>query len=554
MIAGCSGPAKPPAPAGPEEAILAKMSLDEKIGQLFMPGFNGREMNDTIRDAVVNYRLGGFIFMAPRNVLNRKQAARLTADIQSLAKSTGTGIPLLFSIDQEGGIGSHINMLTGGVDTPGNLALGAAVDPHVTYLSYKIMSDDLNAYGIHMALAPVLDLLINKGNTMNHVRSFGSDAEKVSARAAESVRGLQDNGSIACVKHFPGKGETTVDSHKSAPVNRWDRAKCEKTILAPFRAAIEAGADSVMIGHEIYEGLDAKNVATVSKKIITGLLKKEMGFEGLVITDSITMGGVTKSMDAIDASVLAIAAGADMILFAGDSPNNYIKGTAAMKAALESGKLDMERIDDAVRRILRVKIKYGLFEEKEQMPPPVYANLKKENLKLSRDLARKTIAIVKNEGGLLPLDRDKADRYLLVTPKTFFTVPLMESLFPIGTTLGIKVKKIAPEIRLSEFDLSTIELDTRQAIERSRDADVIIVGTILAYFSDEISGMVRQLKATGKPVVVVGLSVPYDLEKFPDVDAFICSFSPRSVSLEAVAEALFGKFEPEGELPVGVDM
>lgn len=535
-------------------SVFASLTLDQKLGQLFMPGVEGLQMNDDLRALLTENHLGGVILFGGRNVMNRTQSAAFTGDLQTVSRAANNGVPLLISIDQEGGVGSHVNMLTGGVDTVGNMALGASPDVEDTYASYAIMADDLRAYGINMALAPVLDVLLNKDNTMNHIRSFGADPAAVAARGVRAVAGFQDNGVIACVKHYPGKGDTPVDSHKAAPLTDEDRDTLERTILAPFRAAIGAGADSVMINHEIYTALDPGVVATVSPAIITGLLKDDMKFHGLVITDSITMGGVTKTINKVDAAYLSIKAGADMILFAGTGADSYVDSIAMLKEKIQTGELDMARVDDAVMRVLRIKNKYGLFDSAPAEHPDAYMQRKKDNLKKARGIARRTITIVKNNGAL-PLDAARADRILVVAPGAFFTVPLMESTFPVGTDLATKMKHYAPGVRAVIYDLKTIDRDTQKALAAAADADVIVVGSILAYFSPEISRMVRRLKSeTGKPVVVVGLSVPYDLERFPEVDAFVAAYNPRSVSLEAAVEVLFGKIQPAGVLPVSVDI
>ncbi|MFH1537373.1 MAG: glycoside hydrolase family 3 N-terminal domain-containing protein [bacterium] len=526
------------------------MTLDRKVGQLFMPGINGQRITDEISALIKENYLGGIILFGGKNVMGRAQSAKFTADLQRVAMENG-GVPLLISIDQEGGVGSHVNLVTGGVDTVGNLALGASTDVNDTYLSYAIMADDLRAYGINMDLAPVLDVLLNKDNTMNHIRSFGAGPEAVSERAVAAVKGLQDNGVVACVKHFPGKGDTPVDSHHSAPVTDEDRETLERTILAPFRAAVGAGADSVMINHEIYTALDPGVVATVSEPIITGLLKDEMGFEGLVITDSITMGGVTETMSAVGAAYLSIKAGADMVLFAGDSPKSYVDSIALIKEKIAGGELSMERVDDAVRRILRVKKKYGLFDNPAPTPADEYRERAEKNLAESRRIARNTITVVKNNG-VLPLDRDGAERILVVCPGSYFTVPLMEMVFPVGTSLASKMKKVAPGVKVVTYDLKSLERDTAKALEQSEEADTIVFGSIHAYWSPEIAEFAGKLIDTGKKFVGVGLSVPYDLEKFPEADAFIAAYNPRSVSLEAAVEVLFGRTEARGVLPVGV--
>lgn len=532
--------------------ILSRMSLDEKIGQLFMPGIPEQFLTDKTAKNIREFHLGGVILSAGKNVKTRAQTVALTRELQKAALSSGANIPLLISIDQEGGVGSHINMLTGGVDTVGNLALGASGDPKDTYLSYKIMADDLKAYGINMALAPVLDLLLNKGNTMNHIRSFGEFPELASKLAPQAVKGFQENGIVACAKHFPGKGETEVDSHKFAPQNKSDLRFIREKILAPFRSAVKAGVDSIMTGHELYPALDPDHVSTISYKIITELLKKEMEFEGIVITDSITMGGVSEFHSSDEAAVLAIKAGADMILFAGDSPSAFQKAIQKIKMAIQDGSLSLERIDDAVKRILKVKLKYGLFDNKSATPKDVYAKQKKENYALSLKIARKTITLLKNDKNILPLPSDGSKKILVVTPKPFATVAMMDTVFPVGTSLGVAVTSVMPEAAVVEYDLSSLKTDVEKILKAADSADVIVFGSFHAYFSDEISELPKKLKSMEKPVVVVGLTVPYDIERFPQVDAFLAAYNPRSVSLVAAVEALFGKITPAGKPPVSV--
>ncbi len=536
------------------EEILSKMSVDEKIGQLFMPGFPDPSLKDETKKFIQETHLGGVIVFAPKNVMNRAQTVRLTKQLQETAKSSGAKVPLLISIDQEGGVGSHVNMLTGGVDTAGNLALGASGNPEDTYASYKIMAQDLRAYGINMALAPVLDLLLNKDNPMNHVRSFGESPELAAKLAPSAVRGFQENGILACAKHFPGMGATDVDSHKSAPRIAESIKFMREKILAPFDAAVKAGLDSVMIGHGIFTVLDNDHVATVSQKIITDFLKKEMGFKGIVITDSITMGGVSESIKSDEASYLSIKAGADMILFAGDSTDAVTKAIARVKIAIEKGELDISRVEDAVRRVLNIKIKHGLFSEMKTPSKEEYKKQKEENYKASVAIARKTVTLVKNEKNIIPLSADGSKKILVVCPRSMVSVAMMDMVFPVGTTLGLAIRAQMPEAAIAEYDLVSIENDKQKAVSLAKSADVIIVGSFHAYFSPEITALVKTLKATGKPVVVVGMTVPYDLEKFPEVDAFLAIYNPRSVSLIAAAEALFGKIKPQGKLPVSVKL
>ena len=272
---------------------LKRMTLEEKVGQMMMVGFYGSDPTSDIRRLIEESHAGSVILFAySDNIQTPDQTARLNNGLQAIASGTRLGIPLIIATDQEGGVVAR--MTEGATELPGNMALGAGRDPEGSYRAAQLTAKELRAVGIQMNLAPVLDVNVNPENPVIGVRSYGESPRLVSKLGAAAIRGSQKNGVIATAKHFPGHGDTDVDSHLGLPVIDKSRAELEKTEFVPFRRAIREGIDAIMTAHIHIPALDdtPELPATLSKPILTGLLRKEMGFQGLIITDSMTMSGV----------------------------------------------------------------------------------------------------------------------------------------------------------------------------------------------------------------------------------------------------------------------
>src|SRR5579872_7226048 len=398
------------------DATLQKMSVDEKIGQLLFTTYHG-ELTPTdsatyakIVHDVVDLHCGGFInvtHITPMGI-EKSQAyatAVLNNQLQSKAK-----LPLLIGADFERGTGMRLD---DGTSFPTAMALAAAGTPADAYTMGKITALEARAVGIQWIYAPVSDVNNNPGNPIINTRSFGEDPQKVAEYVTQFVRGVQENGGLATAKHFPGHGDTAADSHIDLPVIRADRERLESLELVPFRAAIAAGADSVMTGHLSIPSLepDPNTPATLSSNILTGLLRKELGYQGLVVTDAMDMGGITVRFAPGEAAVRAFTAGADALLM----PPVPDAAIDALRDAVKSGRISHERLDASVRRILQAKARIGLYKERLVDLNALNKHFGKvEWQREAQEISEIGVTLLRDTAHRLPLDETKPTRALLV--------------------------------------------------------------------------------------------------------------------------------------------
>lgn len=360
-------PALTPVPEpDPLAEQLAAMTVEEKVGQLLIGGFEGTEIGDQATRLVQEYQVGGLILYG-RNIAGAGQLVTLTNGLKAL---NGDGIPLFLSIDQEGG----------GVDrmppevrrTPGAYCVGQTGSVPAAQSYGDVLAAECAAFGLNLDFAPVLDVWSNPGNTVIGQRAFSADARTVAGLGPAAARRMMDQGIIPAVKHFPGHGDTVVDSHVGLPVVDKSPEELEKTELIPFRAAIQsAGTDgqvpAVMVAHILLTQLDPERPASLSPAVVTGLLREELGFAGAVLTDDLTMGAVTQSYGLVEAAVLAVEAGCDILLVC-HGPDSVPAVRTALLEAAASGRITAERLDESVYRILRLKTEYALTNEPVSPP------------------------------------------------------------------------------------------------------------------------------------------------------------------------------------------
>ncbi|MGV9775992.1 beta-N-acetylhexosaminidase [Streptosporangium sp. NPDC003464] len=392
MVAGCAGagatpPVRPAAgqvadaatgatpapPATPKpsggsqvEAVLGRMSVEDKVGQLFMPVLYGAAADTTSGEnqarfgvgtpakAVAKYRPGGVIlFPWAGNVKNARQIVALTNGLQKASPE----IPLLIGADQENGRVSRLAPLV--TDMPGASVIGSTGDPSLARKAAEVTGTELRALGINLDFAPVADVNINPRNPVIGPRAYGSDPKKVAPMVAAAVQGFHDAGIASTAKHFPGHGDTNVDSHTGLPVIQHSLSQWSKLDAPPFAAAIGKNIDAIMSAHVVMPKLDPSgDPATLSKPILTGLLRQKLGFDGVVSTDALDMAGVRKKYGDGQVAVRAIQAGADLLLMPPDFPTAY----QAVLAAVKSGKISAARLDQSVRRLLKLKAARGLLD------------------------------------------------------------------------------------------------------------------------------------------------------------------------------------------------
>jgi beta-N-acetylhexosaminidase len=500
--------------------LVRQMPLDEKIGQLFVPAFGSR---DEALSMIKQYHVGGFIYF-PANTQTPRQTAKLSNTLQRAAK-----IPLLIGVDEEQGTVSRLPYLT---RFPGNMALGATRRPDDVRTAARITGTELRAVGINQDYAPVADVNVNAANPVIGVRSFGSDPTLVAQLVGAAVDGYRSAGVAATAKHFPGHGDTTTDSHTGLPVIRHSRATWEKLDAPPFRAAIAHGVDAIMSAHIVVRGLDRSgDPATLSAKVLTGALRDTLGFQGVIVTDSLRMTGARRRYGDAAAAVRAVKAGADQLLM----PPNLPQAFQAVRRAVRDGSIPRQRLDSAVTRILRLKEQRGLFSGHLASPDKADRIVGAAAHKAAaRQVAEHSITLVKNEGAALPL---RGKRVFVTGPDS---APLAAALRRQGVSLVDTIQ--AADIAV----LTTVDTARDVTQDITQDATprgVQNAGTALA---SDVRGLGH------RPVVVAALGRPYDLGNTGRAKAALTTYSTNAASINALAKVLTGSVRPTGKLPVAI--
>ncbi|WP_166668501.1 beta-N-acetylhexosaminidase [Halanaerobium saccharolyticum] len=521
------------------EYKLENMSLEEKVGQLFQIGFSTSAVSDQVRDMIENYHVGGVIYFS-RNIENPAQTAELSNKLQQLAVNSGSEIPLFISADQEGGTVTRLN---GATHFPGNMALGAANDQNLTEDVAKFTAVELRNLGINVNLAPVLDVNNNPENPVIGVRSFGEDPELVAELGAAYIKGLQSKGVIATAKHFPGHGDTDTDSHLDLPIIKHQRSRLDRVELYPFKKAIEAGVDSIMTAHVYFPAIENNQgiPATLSKSVLTGLLRNELNFEGLIITDCMEMDAIVKTFGTVEGAVKTIEAGSDTVLVS----HSYQRQKNAIEAVIEavkSGRISEKRIDASVKRILTLKGKIINLEQIDQANPD-QIDFKKHQ-KTAQKLAEKALTLVKDEG-VFPIKNIEQKKVSVIDFK-MERVSLTEDE---GKKSNLFVDYLSQEINKFEYiRLQNMTLSTA-AKQKLEDSDLIIVCTYNATANRYQAELAEKLAENNK-VLVLALRNPYDYQFIEKTQAFITTYDHSPANQRAAADFILGKIEAEGKLPV----
>lgn len=362
-LTGCSNtpsdlpspnPSEPP--ADPIGELIDTMSLDEKVGQLVIVGLDGYEMDDNTRQMIDNRFVGGFVLFSK----NIKDAPQTQSLINSLKITNQKNkLPLFISVDEEGGLVSRLPKEF--KKLPTNKKIGEKNDSDLCYKIGTLTADAIKQFGYNMNFAPVLDIFSNPKNTVIGSRAFGSNPETVSSLGIRTMQGIKDGGVVSVVKHFPGHGDTLVDTHMGLARVDYDLERLNSFELIPFKTAIDSGADAVMVAHIIMDKIDSLNPATMSYEVVTGLLRNKLGFDGVVITDDMTMGAIVKNYDIAEAAVTSINAGCDIILVCHENQNST-KVIDGIKQAVTNGVITEERLNQSLRRILKLKQKYNISD------------------------------------------------------------------------------------------------------------------------------------------------------------------------------------------------
>lgn len=529
--------------------MLAGMTLEEKIGQMiagrYVAKFANRDSDDIkgLTDLITKQKVGGMVIFGGEVY----ETAELNNYLQSKAK-----VPLLIAADFEYGAAMRIN---GTTLFPPFMALGAADSEDLAYAMGKITASEGRAMGIHIDYAPVVDVNINPDNPVISTRSLGEDPERVSRLAGAFVRGLQENGMPATAKHFPGHGDTAVDSHSAMPTVSGDRSRLDRVELYPFARAIRAGVEVIMTAHLYVPALDPRPglPATLSPLIITDLLRKQMGFRGLIVTDAMGMGGITNTYAPGEAALKAVQAGVDMVLLPPDPP----AAVEALVKAVSSGIIPVSRIDESVRRILSLKARLGLHRDRyvdvSLLPVRVAS---KANLEQAALTFEKTVTLVKNEGHVLPLTATGPPRKVAV-----LSLSSDPDDYYAGRAFAREVQKRRPAALTFYADAFTGQEFIEEARAQAKGAQELVFAVfstlrtakgsvdLLPRHIDLIKQMAQERKGR---VIVISFGSPYFLRHFPDVDAYLCLYRSSPQAQETAAKAIFGEIDIAGRLPVSI--
>ncbi|MEU1267002.1 glycoside hydrolase family 3 protein [Streptomyces sp. NPDC005799] len=543
-------------------SLISRMTLPEKVGQLFVMRVYGHSATApdqadidanlkeigvrTAAELIAKYRVGGIIYFTwANNTRDPHQIAELSNGIQKASLSGPRGLPVLVTTDQEHGIvcrvGSPATLF------PGAMAVGAGGSRADARTLGRISGAELRAIGINQDYSPDADVNINPANPVIGVRSFGADPEAAAGLVAAEVAGYQRSSVAATAKHFPGHGDTTVDSHYGFPVITHSRELWEKLDAVPFRAAIRAGVDCVMTAHIQFSALDdSGDPATLSHPILTGVLRGELGYDGVVVTDSLAMEGVRTKYGDDRVPVLALKAGVDQLL----NPPNLSVAWNAVLTAVRDGELTEARLDESILRILRLKARLELFERPYVSRAGVDRVVgTKAHLAVADRIAERTTTLLVNQGSLLPLSPRTHAKLLVVGA---------DPASPSGTT-GPPTGVLARALTGLGFTASALSTGTApssatiaSAVVEARAADAVVVATYNVTAGSSQKTLAEQLAATGRPVVAIAVRNPYDVAQLPSVPAYLAAYSWTDVELRAAARVIAGKVAPRGRLPVPV--
>ena len=543
----------------------APSTLDEKIGQLFVYASTARFMNEASPEyralvhQVRDNHVGGVMWFLYSDVL---EAAFLNARLQSLART-----PLLLAADLEAGLGMRFHDTT---YWPWPMALGATGDPTLAEREARIIAREAREIGLNQIYAPVADVNVNPDNPVINVRSFGEDPEEVGRFVAAFVRGLQSEGVLATVKHFPGHGDTRTDSHRSLPILEASPERLAAVELVPFRAAIAAGVASVMTAHLSVPSLDANRApvraegpavnpytndaaevsrnatmpASLSESVTMGLLRRKLGFQGLVVTDAVDMGGITDHFDPGEAAVRAILAGADQVLKSPDLD----AAVAGVRRAVASGRIPRARLDEAVAHVLAAKKR---LKTAAATPESIFRLVDRpEHRALAQEIARRSVTLVREDPGALPLRREGRLAHVVVSD-----IPRLAD----ELTGELRARLAVPPTVFLIDPLSS-DRDVEAALAGAGAADGVLLSIFVRFQTGKGSiampaagaTVVSKLLAGASRVVVAVFGSPYVLSEMPSVRTALVAWGSQSDEQTAAARALFGEAGISGRLPVTI--
>lgn len=561
--------------------LLGAMTLEEKIGQLFVFGLNGSQITPDLVKAITKLNCSGIrvtpnsrifarykrpgstgegpVVRQPKGVgkdlknevpapyLTLQEYASILNQLKTLALNRPHGIPVHIVLDQEGN--GSADLSRGGIRFfPHAMGLTATTDPDLVYRVGKGLAEQMLAVGVQMIHSPVLDVNLNPLNPEIGTRSYSDNPLKVAEYAGQTLKGFREGGLIATAKHFPGRGDSAADAHYDIPRIEKSREQLWADDLLPYRKLIAQGLPAIMLAHTIYQAYDSQNIATISRSIIQDLIRKELGFKGVITTDSITMGAVEKQYPIPQACVMAVKAGVNLILL---KDEDWLREEAyqAVLNAVKSGEIKESWIDGLVETTLKMKVDYGHFingglVDVERIPEKILLN--HELADLEREAAERSVLTLRDREQLLPLAKERK-------------VLLIEQIFPTQLDandsnchpgmLWEEMLKLSDQVMMVDTDLYPEEADRRRVMARFGEADLIVATNYYVRAKQSGKDFIKELVKLGKPVIVV-TNTPYTFGDDSEFSAVVLTFSPERQGLRAVARLLYGELQSTAQLEV----
>ncbi len=454
---------------------------------------------------------------------------------------------MLISVDQEGG-----QLMTIGGDAtplPGNMALGATDSDEFAERAGKVLGTELAAMGININYSPSCDVNVNPKNPVVGIRSFGENPQMVARLASAMIKGIQSAGVAATAKHFPGHGDTDTDSHIGLPRVSHSLERLQSVELPPFKSAIKADVKLMMTAHVALPVIDGPQAppATLSRKILTNMLREELGFRGVTITDAMDMKAIPQGEALGENAVQAVSAGADLLLLTSDPLDQRRVHSSLLRAATE-GRFDQNEMNASLERIASLK---KWLEEFSLTRPDISVVGCKEHRRLADELAERSITLVRDQNKLMPLHLTNEQKIAVVTPQPIDLTPADTSSYVVPT-LAAEIRRYHPSVDELVVAHLPSERDIAGVLEKIRKYDLIIAGTINAFNNPSQISLVCEILKIKIPTIVVAMRLPYDLASFEGAPAFICTYSILQQSMQALARAMFGQIQFHGHLPVSI--
>ena len=526
------------------EKIINEMTLEEKVGQICVPILQSDHITKEIREAIETYHVGvirycpdaefdnaSVIVGEPNKYFSPQENAEFLNELQSISK-----LPLIISVDQEGGCRSDINRNNAMVYAS-HMCFGVADDVELTYQIAKATAEEFRSMGINQIQSPICDVFRYPGRQTMKAATFGDNAEKVAEHVVAMKRGFRDGGVLSMGKHFPGYGSIATDAHKGTAHIVKSVEEVEKEDMLPFKAIIEDGVDGIMMGHVIVDAIDPKYPATLSETLVEGYVREKLGFDGIIMTDAMRMKAIQDNYGTGPASVMAVQAGCNLVLLRGDI-NHFKEGYDAILLAAQNGSISEETLNISVRRILKAKEEAGLFEHRYADPVKAEQIVGcTEHQALLRKLAEKSVSVFRESN--LPLTANNGQKITVISVEPQKIAAAMDEKQCVDM-LEKEIRAIHANTDGIVVNLDPDDKDISNAIKKAEQADVIVLGICSAIIFKKQAVLYEALKQLNEPIIVVAMESPCDIELVPDCTDYIATYGAARDWMRVAAERIFG--------------